>query len=76
MHVLDLNSLKIKAGLGAWTLVSTPAGINPGTLVGSIFDATNKDFGTYVVQYTLNPVPTEPALSNQYQTEYCRKPRG
>jgi gliding motility-associated-like protein len=58
--VLDLNSLKIKAGLGAWTLVSTPAGINPGTLVGSIFDATNKDFGTYVVQYTLNPVPTEP----------------
>jgi hypothetical protein len=32
----------------------------PGTLVGSIFDATNKDFGTYVVQYTLNPVPTEP----------------
>ncbi len=58
--LLDLNSLKIKAGLGIWSLVSTPAGSNPGTLNGSIFDATNADPGTYIIQYTLNPPPSEP----------------
>lgn len=72
--VLDLNSLKIKAGLGAWTLVSTPAGTNPGTLTGSIFDATGKDYGTYVVQYTLNPLPTEPECPTNIQINIVVNP--
>ncbi|HMY83188.1 MAG TPA: gliding motility-associated C-terminal domain-containing protein [Saprospiraceae bacterium] len=58
--ILDLNTLKIKAGLGTWSLISTPAGTNPGTLTGSIFNATNADPGIYTVLYTLNPPPSEP----------------
>lgn len=65
--VLDLNSLKIKAGLGAWSLVSAPPGSNPGTLTGSVFDATGADYGTYVVQYTLNPPPSEPECPTNIQ---------
>ena len=57
---LDLNSLKIKAGLGGWTLTSVPAGSDPATLTGSIFNATDADPGSYTVTYTLNPLPTEP----------------
>lgn len=65
--VLDLNSLKVKAGLGVWSLVSVPAGSNPGTLTGSMFDATGADYGTYVVQYTLNPPPSEPECPTNIQ---------
>ncbi|MBK9552661.1 MAG: gliding motility-associated C-terminal domain-containing protein [Saprospiraceae bacterium] len=56
--LLDLNSLKINAASGDWTLITVPSGSNPATLIGSTFDGTGKDAGTYVMRYTLNPLPT------------------
>ena len=72
--VLDLNSLKIKAGLGNWTLVGVPSGSNPGTLTGSNFDGTDADPGTYTVQYTLNPPPTEPECPTDIQLQIIVNP--
>lgn len=46
--------------MGGWTLTSVPAGSDPATLTGSIFNATDADPGSYTVTYTLNPLPTEP----------------
>ena len=54
---LDLNSLKIDAAPGDWTLITVPPGSDPGVLTGSMFDANNKDAGSYVFRYTLNPAP-------------------
>lgn len=56
--LVDINYYIINADPGDWTLVSTPAGTNPGTLNGTTFDATGKDQGNYIIRYTLNPEPT------------------
>ncbi len=36
---------------GSWQLVSTPAGVNPATLVGNNFNVANKDAGLYVLRF-------------------------
>lgn len=55
---VDINSYIVNAGPGGWTLFSVPGGSNTGTLTGTIFDATGKDPGNYIIRYTLDPEPT------------------
>ncbi|MCB0707331.1 MAG: gliding motility-associated C-terminal domain-containing protein, partial [Saprospiraceae bacterium] len=53
----DLSDLEITTAPGSWTILSTPAGTNPATLTGTVFNAANADPGTYVVQFELITAP-------------------
>lgn len=53
----DLDNLKLNPNLGTWSILSTPVGSNPGTLLGSNFNVLNKDGGIYTVEFTLNNTP-------------------
>ena len=55
--IIDLDSLKKDADAGTWSINLDPLILNPGILNGSIFDARDKDAGTYTFTYTLDPPP-------------------
>ncbi len=55
--VLDLNSIENTSEPGDWVITLSPAGTNPATLSGSVFDATSSDPGTYTLEYTLQNQP-------------------
>ncbi|MBR9923002.1 MAG: T9SS type B sorting domain-containing protein [Bacteroidetes bacterium] len=64
--VLDLSDLEITTAAGNWTIISTPAGANPATLTGTLFNASGADAGDYVVQFTLaNDPPTGCETTNE-----------
>lgn len=64
--IVDVNSLKITTEPGAWSLKTKPAGANPASLTGSIFDASNALTGIYVLSLTLtnNPPPGCPTSAD------------
>ncbi len=64
---LDLESLFVIGGSGAWSITAVPAGSNPAILIGGDTLITNmSDPGVYTVTYTLNfPEPGCPATSNE-----------
>ncbi len=51
--MLDLTSIENTTESGSWSIIATPAGSNPATLVGSLFDATSGDPGQYDLQFAL-----------------------
>ena len=55
--ILDLSTLENTAESGTWSLIQTPAGANPASLNGNIFNATGGDPGDYTVQFTLQNTP-------------------
>jgi hypothetical protein len=54
---VDLSGYEVTADPGSWSIVSTPGGGSPATIIGSTFDATNADAGTYRIRFTLNGSP-------------------
>ncbi|MDQ3016536.1 MAG: SprB repeat-containing protein, partial [Bacteroidota bacterium] len=54
---LDLESLQNTNENGIWSLIQSPAGTNPATLNGSIFNAANGDPGDYVFEFALTTQP-------------------
>ncbi|MBK9983411.1 MAG: gliding motility-associated C-terminal domain-containing protein [Saprospiraceae bacterium] len=64
--VLDLSSIENTSENGTWSLIQTPAGIKPGTLNGTVFDATAGDPGAYTFQFSLLS-PPPPGCAVDYQ---------
>lgn len=65
--MLDLTSIENTSEAGAWNMIQTPPGTNPGKLTGTLFDATGSDPGTYTFQFTLQNQPP-PGCLLDYQT--------
>jgi gliding motility-associated-like protein len=55
--VLDLTTIENTTEPGTWSLIQTPAGSNPATLVGTLFNATSSDPGQYTLQFDLQNQP-------------------
>lgn len=53
----DLNLYKITTEQGSWSIVNTPAGTNPASILGSVFNGNNKDAGIYTIKFTLTNSP-------------------
>ncbi|MEZ4950961.1 MAG: hypothetical protein R2784_16495 [Saprospiraceae bacterium] len=66
--VLNLNTITITSEPGRWYLISTPSGSNPATLNGFTFNATNRDPGTYEVEFRLEPAPPAGCPTSSTQT--------
>ncbi|MBK9103821.1 MAG: gliding motility-associated C-terminal domain-containing protein [Saprospiraceae bacterium] len=64
--ILDLNSIENTTEQGAWSLIQTPPGSNPGTLTGTMFNAAGGDPGQYTFQYSLLNQPP-PGCPLDYQ---------
>ncbi|MEZ4950959.1 MAG: hypothetical protein R2784_16485 [Saprospiraceae bacterium] len=69
---LDLSDITITSEAGSWFIISSPAGNNPATLNGTIFNATGRDAGDYQVEFRLaqNPLVGCPNSSTQTITVY------
>ena len=65
--ILDLSTVENTNENGSWTIIQTPLGANPATLVGANFDATGGDEGEYVLQFILNNQPP-PGCTDTYLT--------
>ncbi len=52
-QILDLASLENTTEPGVWSVISVPAGSNPATLNGSVFDPNSGDPGLYDLQFDL-----------------------
>ncbi|MEZ5059634.1 MAG: hypothetical protein R2879_21580 [Saprospiraceae bacterium] len=70
--ILDLSDITITSEAGSWFIISSPAGSNPATLNGTIFNATGRDAGDYQVEFRLaqNPPIGCPNSSTQTITVY------
>jgi len=55
--ILDLTSIENTTEPGTWSLIQTPSGSNPATLVGTLFNATGSDMGPYTLQFDLQNQP-------------------
>jgi len=55
--VLDLTTIENTAESGVWSVIQNPAGINPASLNGSLFDPTGSDPGAYTLQFDLQNQP-------------------
>ncbi len=57
-ETLDLSTIENTTEAGTWTITQSPAGSNPATVTGNIFDATDGDIGSYTLEFQLtNPQP-------------------
>lgn len=65
--VLDLSTIENTSETGSWAIIQTPAGTNPATLNGTLFDATAGDPGEYILQFDLLNQPP-PGCPVAFQT--------
>ncbi len=66
---LDLSSLQLASDPGSWIILSAPAGVNPATISGSVFNASGADPGDYLIEFRLTNVPVDcPETSTQTLT--------
>lgn len=54
---LNLNTLSNNASPGIWSIKITPAGTNPASLNGFLFNCNNSDPGDYILSYSLTTPP-------------------
>lgn len=64
--VLNLATIENTSEAGAWTLIQTPPGTNPGKLNGKFFTSTAGDPGVYIFQFSLQNQPP-PGCALDYQ---------
>lgn len=56
-ETVDLTTYEVTSDGGTWSIVNTPGGSSPATIVGeSVFDATGADPGTYRIRFTLDSI--------------------
>jgi gliding motility-associated-like protein len=55
--ILDLATIENTTESGSWSIIQTPAGSNPGSLNGSVFNTTGGDPGQYIFQFSLQNSP-------------------
>ena len=64
---LDLSTLLVVGGPGAWSITNVPPGSNSATLTGTEFITNSSDGGTYTVTYTLDTIiPGCPTSSSEF----------
>ena len=64
--ILDLTTIENTSEFGTWSIIQTPAGVNPAVVTGTDFDATNADIGEYILQFELINQPP-PGCTNSFQ---------
>ena len=65
---LDLSAFVQTTELGSWSIVSTPAGVNPASIAGTTFIGTGTDIGIYTLMFTLNAAPLIGCPDSSIQT--------
>lgn len=56
-QTLDLSTIENTPETGSWSIAQTPPGLNPATINGSNFDASDADPGEYLLQFELTNQP-------------------